>query len=688
MTARPLQKFVLLGCLFVQGMVAPAQDLITINERPWHLGREGQAEWEEFAVSPPDALRLDVPFEATENGSESTLFIQQDDVRHDWKVELNGKQLGRLFSMEADLVSSFAVPAGLLKEGENVLSILPPESIDDIRIGRIVLVNAPLGSTLRQALVDIQVIDADSRLPLPARVTIVDERGSLAAMTAGNDEESRPVAVRPGVAYVGPNGASVGLPAGNYTIYAGRGFEYGIATQRIALKPGESKSLQLSIQREVPTPGWVSSDTHVHTLTHSGHGDATIEERMLTLAGENVELPVATDHNVHADFVEPSERLALTPYFTPITGNEVTTATAHFNAFPVAHESRVPDFRIPSWPALIEHVRETTGARVVVLNHPMNVHSKFQPFASTNFNNVTGENLRGPEFTFNAIELLNSSAQQSDFMTVYNGWFAMLNHGYRITGVGSSDGHDVSRYIIGQGRTYIRTDDRDPGQIDVADACDKLLAGRALVSMGLLVDIAVADQFHVGDLATGLSETFDVRAQVLGPAWVSATNVTLYANGIPIRSSTLVGNEGMPGLKATITWQITRPKNDVHLVAIATGPGVVEPYWAIPRPYQPSSRRWVGRVIGSTNPVWVDADGDGEFTAARGFAKNLQTRVGADPNAVVAALASFDETISCQSAGLHHEAGADLDSQAWRDALKTASPQVRRGFEAYFESLP
>jgi len=53
-----------------------------------------------------------------------------------------------------------------------------------------------------------------------------------------------------------------------------------------------------------------------------------------------------------------------------------------------------------------------------------------------------------------------------------------LNHGYRITAVGSSDGHDVSRYIVGQGRTYIVCPDEDPAHIDVAAACSNLLAGR------------------------------------------------------------------------------------------------------------------------------------------------------------------------------------------------------------------
>jgi hypothetical protein len=151
---------------------------------------------------------------------------------------------------------------------------------------------------------------------------------------------------------------------------------------------------------------------------------------------------------------------ATSSFFTPVIGCEVTTAKGHFNAFPIKLGSQVPNFQIEDWPSLMQSIRGTQGVQVVILNHPRNVHSNFQPFAATNFNAVTGENLRGPEFSFDAIEVANSSAMQSDWMVNFRDWFALLNYGYRVTGVGSSDGHDVSRYIVGQGATWL--DDWNP----------------------------------------------------------------------------------------------------------------------------------------------------------------------------------------------------------------------------------
>ena len=610
-----------------------------------HLRSGSVPEWEEFATRTPDGRRLDLRFTAQANTSEATLFIRQDDVRQDWFVELNGKRLGKLFLMEADLVHTLAVPAHALKAGENVLSVIPPRDNDDIVLRDITIVPRPMMDVLHEAALTIRVGDKDTSNGLPCRLTIVNPHGALAPLVGLSNTPT--LAVRPGVVYTGNGRADIRLPAGDYTVFASRGFEWSVATQRVHVAISGSARLDFQLCRVVPTPGWVSCDTHMHTLTHSGHGDASLEERMLTLAGEGIELPVATEHNLNIDYASAARRVGAAEWFTPVTGNEVTTLAGHFNIFPVDPAARPPDSRITDWPRLMTELRATPHVRVVVLNHPRNIHNNFQPFAATNFNMVTGENLRGPEFTFDAMEVLNSSAQQSDFMLVYRDWFALLNHGYRITAVGSSDGHDVSRYIVGQGRTYIACPDERPDRIDVPTACSNLLAGRALVSMGLMTDMTVNERFKVGDVATNLGAQVRVTVRVLGPPWVSATNVWLYANGLKVREQALAREHDR-----AVTWTLARPKHDVYLVAIAAGPGVAAPYWAIPRPYQPVSSHWEGRVVGSTNPIWLDGDGDGRFTAARTYAKRLVNEHGSDPAKLVSALNGFDEAVAAQAASL------------------------------------
>jgi len=197
----------------------------------------------------------------------------------------------------------------------------------------------------------------------------------------------------------------------------------------------------------------------------------------------------------------------------------------------------------------------------------------------------------------------------------------------------------------------------------------------------------VDDRFAVGDLATGLGEKIRVTVTVLGPSWTRADKVELFANGIKIRERKLTPSKDA-GEKSRITWELSRPAHDVHLVAIAWGPGVTAPYWAIAKPYQPSSRVSHPLVLGATNPIWIDGDGDGKFTAARPYAKSLIERLGTDPAKLIPALTQYDETVVAQAASLCQAAGREVRADEFTRLLKTAPESTRRGFAAFASTLP
>jgi hypothetical protein len=284
------------------------------------------------------------------------------------------------------------------------------------------------------------------------------------------------------------------------------------------------------------------------------------------------------------------------------------------------------------------------------------------------------------------MELVNSSALQSEFMEVFEGWFALLNAGHKISGVGSSDGHDVSRYIIGQGRTYIPCPDKRPDRINITQACKNLREGRALISMGLLTDMTVNGRYHVGDLAGRLGEQMEVSVVVQGPSWIHADKVELFADGHKIKEEKIEPSSSVE--KARVTWKLPRPLHDQYLVAIATGPGVSAPYWAIPRPYQPASKIWKPLVIGATNPIWIDGDGDKKFTAPRAYAATIVNRNPGKPERLLQDLSAYDEAVCAQAAGLWQKSGRDVRDSHFQALLKTAPAQVRVGFSAFAATLP
>jgi hypothetical protein len=667
------------------GCVASDRAWKSLDFKVFHLGNPDKAEWLEFAKEPCHGRDLSLPFPAEVNETESTLLLWQDNVKWGWDVSLNGKKLGQLALYEFPVITAFALPAGTLKKGDNTLTITAPKREDSVLVGMMKIDPRPLSQVVGESTLEIDVVEPITGGGVPCRITIVDD--SLNALPPLIAKPGQRLAVRPGCVYTADGRARVTLPSGRYRIHAGRGFEYSVDTQTVNVGSGDTRKVSLKIRREVATGNLVSCDTHIHTLHFSGHGDATDDERAITIAGEGIELPIATEHNQVNGYAAAAERMGVRNRFTHVLGSEITTPKGHFNIFPCDPKGPLADWKITDWPKLMESIRATPGVRVAILNHARDIHSNFIPFAPENFNAVTGENRRGFDFTFDAMELFNSGALRSDHMELFSDWMALLNHGYRVAAVGGSDCHDVNRYIIGQGRTYISCRDADPSKIDVAEACESLLKGRAVVSLGLLAQIKVNGVHGVGDLVTKAGADLDVEVRVAGPAWAKVERVELYANGTRIRDE-WPESGAAGGDKVKLRWKIGKPKNDVHLVVVASGPGVREPYWNIARPYQPNSPAWNPRVFSVTNPVWVDADDDGVFTAPRGLATKVVAQHDKDVAAVVAELAHYDEAVAAQAASLLQARGTDVRADAVGRLLQNAAEPVRRGFAAFAATLP
>lgn len=635
----------ILACL--PALTLMAEDL-TLESRRLHLGRAGQFEWEAFKNKAVDAERLELKFEARANDREQTLRIWQRDVKLAWQVMLNGRKLGSLTSAETALESLLAIPPGVLREGENVLIIEAPPNLDDMEIGPIFIADKTTTELLSGARVEVAVTDGATAAEMPCRLTVTREDGALQPLLA---EPAGEVAARVGVVYTRNGKAMLSLPPGDYILHAGRGFEWGVCREIISLREGESKQVAMKLQREVDTAGWIAADSHIHTLTYSGHGDAKIEERMLTIAGEGIELAISTDHNHHTDYGPHAASMGVAKRFTPVVGNEVTTKHGHFNAFPIEPGARVVNHQQEDWSKLLPEIRFTPGVKVITLNHPRDLHSGFVPFGGIQFNPKTGRHRQADAMDIDAMEVITSAAMQSDIHLLYRDWFALLNRGHRISAVGSSDSHDVNRFILGQGRTYVAAKDADPSNLDLDEVWRSYKEGRLLVSLGLMAQIKVDDKYTVGDLATGLKEQIKVEAVVSGPAWTQADHIELFANGILIREQRIEDNH-RAGEKARIVWQMPKPLHDVHLVVIATGPGVTDPFWEIPRPYQPTSKTFEPRVVGSTNPIWLDADGDGRFEPAFEIARRLIQECGGDQEKILGALKRCDEAVAIQAESL------------------------------------
>jgi len=113
---------------------------------------------------------------------------------------------------------------------------------------------------------------------------------------------------------------------------------------------------------------------------------------------------------------------------------------------------------------------------------------------------------------------------------------------------------------------------------------------------------------------------------------------------------------------------------------------MTELYWPMARPYQPTSSAVNLRVLGVSGAVWIDGDGDGQRTSARGYADKLLKSLGNEPEKLLPALAAYDEAVAVHAAALLHASGVKVDDPAVLALTKKAGASVERGFRTYLEA--
>jgi predicted metal-dependent phosphoesterase TrpH len=671
----------LLGALLASGRVEAGEgDPVRITNRFFHLGDTKHPEWKDLTTEEPvHRMRLEIEFEAKENQKNLVLEVQAGGVAMDWKVKLNEKDLGNLKKTDPLTAQYFQVEPFTLITGKNKLFVTTERPGDDIYVGKAALHDRPLREIMGLSRVKVEVRDKDTGQSLPSRLTIVrpEEKKEKEATKVIEElvdvflKSDSDVAVRKGIIYTKNGSAAFELAPGRYTIYATRGFEYGLAAARIELGRLEDRRIELELRREVDTTGYLAADSHIHTRTYSGHGDINLEERVIAIAGEGIEVAIATDHNHNTSYAPAMEKVAVEDRFQSVVGNEVTTPLGHFNAFPFDKEAKPPEHEYSDWVKLIQAMRASSGVRVIILNHPRRPNTKKSPFEELRYNPLSGEAHDGPQsLGIDAVEVLNAKTLADDRLLTFKDWFGLLNRGHRVAAVAASDSHAVDE-IVGQARTYVVSSTDDPRKVNIPEICDNYLAGRLLTSLGLLTEAEIDGKYRVGDLATGLKETLTVAIKVQGPSWTRADQVALYLNGIEVKKEKL--EPSGETVKYRATWQIPTPPHDAHLVVIASGPPITAPYW----PLTGGDKKY---VTGATNPIWIDGDGDGKFSSAFEYASRIVARHGFE--ASDAELSKYDAAVAAQFASLARARVETEAQEAYDRILAEADQKLARLLDA------
>ncbi|MCA9275986.1 MAG: CehA/McbA family metallohydrolase [Phycisphaerales bacterium] len=471
-----------------------------------------------------------------------------------------------------------------------------------------------------------EILDEEGGL-LPARLTFVAQDGSLPALFPNTQARPKDLAVRQNVVYTLSGAGAITIPVGTYTVWVSRGLEYKVQSRTIEFKAGSESIWTPTLVHEIDTSGWVSGDFHLHTLTHSGHGDSNMPERVISLIGEGVEFAVATDHNHNTDYEPTMTELGVPDAMRAVVGNEVSTPIGHFNAFPLDANEPLINPDVYDAHELFRVIREQPNqfgtVPVVQVNHPR--WGGIDYFGQFNLDPITASTLHAKfSYDFDSVEIFNENegwgyidADESDLplgsgsFSVLRDWFNLLNRGYRIAAVGNSDSHNVQSELAGWPRNFIVSSTDTPGLISPAEIAANIRAKRVYTTLGPVVDFSI-NETPMGGEANTLPNTksgraegeIDIAIRVQVPSWISCDRVMIVVNGETVKTIDVSDQKGVIRLDTVERMNLDR---DSWVSLLVEGDTPLDPIVHTQgRPIYP----WA--VL---NPVWIDADNDGRWVA-------------------------------------------------------------------------
>ena len=415
------------------------------------------------------------------------------------------------------------------------------------------------------------------------------------------------------VVYAGADGqAQLDLEPGTYGVVASRGTEYSNQVQTVVIPdPAVDASpvtLNLQIARVLNTPGFVSSDFHVHGLL-SADSRVNQRNRVMQFAGEGVDNIVMTEHNAHNDLTSTIASLGLTNFVHSTVGEEITTWDyGHFNGYPFLVDPSRQSGGSTDWgrpaapgmdfavygsyiatPAELDQLAQTgplsTPDTVVQVNH---IGSYYNALKIDSAQVPPQSNLSAAELAaarldpsagnifhhFPALEVWNGDSRgaQNTFLNDRIGvWFNQLNQGLLTTALGDTDTHGF-RNLNGAGAATWTSSSTDlPPSISDAEIAQAIEAGRAVSGQGIYVQARLEDAVNASlfaDFSLGGSTLVDVPSgnlklviDIQSPLWAEYDRIEIYQNATTTATGNVPLDDALGG--GTVSTEYSATPNQV-----------------------------------------------------------------------------------------------------------------------------
>ena len=431
----------------------------------------------------------------------------------------------------------------------------------------------------KRATIEVNVKDATSSEPLPARVQIIPTTAIAAApATFGvRDQEANG---RLWVDFAMTGHSVLPVPPGQHRVVVTRGYEYELHDATATATLGTTTTIEAPLARSVDSPGVMCADLHIHSH-YSADSDDEPEFKVRGGIADGLELPISSEHEWIIDFQPIIQRLGLTKWAYSFPSEELTTfAWGHFGVIPIFIKPDAVNNGAAAWigkkpGGFFKDVNALAEKPVLIVNHPSS--AGFQGyFGAASYDRATGKG--DPELwseDFAAIEVFNDSDFEENRAKSVADWFSLLDSGKTYWTTGSSDSHRERTSPVGYPRTCLRFGHDDPTRLSAEIVRDTLRAGAAVISGGLTM--TVEGPGAVGPGGTAAAGPYKVT--VACPSWLGASSLEVIVDGntTETRPLTPIAGPG-PGKRYEVTVDVSaaqsKPRHWVvfHAKGVGTGP--------------------------------------------------------------------------------------------------------------------
>jgi hypothetical protein len=409
------------------------------------------------------------------------------------------------------------------------------------------------------------------------------------------------------ILYTATGTGEVELAPGQYRIAITRGIEYELVRREVLVNEGQGAVVRATLKKALNTSGWRAADLHLHAAP-SYDSQVSIEDRVISLLAEGVRFAAATDHNAITDYTDAIARLGASDKLIAASGVEVTTAEpfwGHFNVWPIATDRMPPPFVGINPISLFEHIRQENPGALIQVNHPWMKELQIGYFDIAELDSKNGIWQRpgySPGYdvveVVNGFELGNAGRIESNIRY----WLNLLNLERHYPATGGSDAHRLVGQIAGYPRTYLRIPENVASSAIVNEAAAAVTAGRTLITTGPFIRMRVGGG-EPGDVVSAVNGSVDIEVSVSAASWIDVDRLEIISNGQSVITSAVqAAPDKIERSRLVLHLPVSR---DCWVVAIARGSKALDDVL----PY-------VGALpFAFTNPVYVDTDADGVYTA-------------------------------------------------------------------------